>query len=262
MTDKLEVMEVYPAWQGEGTRMGSASVFVRFARCNLKCTWCDTKYAWSKELLPHEHVDLLTPDELASRILEHVNFDDVVLTGGEPLLQHDGQLCALVDRLQTANRHVTIETSGSLVPSKHLSHVDLWSYSPKLTSSGNWRSNKGRDAYWSKVVEGVTQMWDGPNVQLKFVIADTDDVVDMLDLCSRISGHTDAGIPPLMVQPVGPNSTISGGHENVERTDLDDYSFKLQELETLVKEKVLPVFPSCRVLPQLHKIIHSQARLK
>ncbi len=43
----MNVMEIYRSVQGEGTLMGVPTTFVRFFACNLRCSWCDTKYSWS-----------------------------------------------------------------------------------------------------------------------------------------------------------------------------------------------------------------------
>jgi organic radical activating enzyme len=263
--DKLEVLEVFPAFQGEGIRIGSASIFVRFVGCPLHCVWCDTKYARDQVLLGHEKVVLLTPARLADLVLSYPNHLDVVLTGGEPLLQDHHLLEELATRLC---RRVSVETSGSIVPDPDLlAHINLWSFSPKLSSSGNWKEEGKRDHYWNNVVKGVERTYDGYlncEVQLKFVVDTQNDIADMLLLCNRIRSTIDHSFafPPLIVQPVGPNSTIVGDQESVHRTNLREYASSLRWLEENVREHILPTFPFCRVLPQLHKIIHGQMRLK
>ncbi|MGH2508810.1 MAG: 7-carboxy-7-deazaguanine synthase QueE, partial [Ktedonobacteraceae bacterium] len=88
------VMEVYRSIQGEGTLMGVSTTFVRFFACNLRCSWCDTRYSWSvreggtwRTLSPQ-----IVADEVAALGARHV-----VLTGGEPTLQKDlPELAALL----------------------------------------------------------------------------------------------------------------------------------------------------------------------
>src|SRR5687767_11500185 len=143
----LEVMEVYPAYQGEGIRIGSPCVFVRFARCNLKCSWCDTKYTWDPRLLPNEHVDYLTPKELADRILDLKHGEDVVFTGGEPMLQDPTALHELWS-VHLRHKHITVETAGTIQYKDDVDDVDLWSFSPKLHSSGNFKTDTQKYKYW------------------------------------------------------------------------------------------------------------------
>src|SRR5579862_5310211 len=79
------VKEIFgPTLQGEGAHAGRACVFLRFAVCNLACTWCDTDFApaGARKLTTQQIVDeLLAHDPHASRM--------VVVTGGEPTLQWD-----------------------------------------------------------------------------------------------------------------------------------------------------------------------------
>lgn len=100
----LRILEIYPSIQGESTWAGLPCVFVRLARCNLRCRWCDTTYSfhggenWSFE-----------------RILDDVGATGIQLveiTGGEPLAQKNcGLLC---EELLARGYTVLIETSGSL----------------------------------------------------------------------------------------------------------------------------------------------------
>src|SRR5262245_10049215 len=102
--------EVFLSVQGEGRSIGRPSVFVRLSTCNLYCTFCDTDYTWNWQGTPFRHRrdaepgyrkfdpdrDLveLAPDAIAAEV---ARFDcrNVVLTGGEPLLQQ-GELAELV----------------------------------------------------------------------------------------------------------------------------------------------------------------------
>jgi 7-carboxy-7-deazaguanine synthase len=94
-----------PTLQGEGAHAGRACVFLRFAACNLACTWCDTDFAaeGSTRLTADEILARLTElDEHASRL--------VIVTGGEPSLQWDAPLAA---RLAAAGFTVHMESNGT-----------------------------------------------------------------------------------------------------------------------------------------------------
>jgi len=104
----MVITEIFKSVQGEGTRAGLPCVFVRLTGCNLRCTWCDTAYAFHggtkfglDEIL--ESVRSLAVDGAGRVSL-------VEITGGEPLLQPETP--ALAERLLGAGYTVMIETSG------------------------------------------------------------------------------------------------------------------------------------------------------
>lgn len=74
----LRVLEIYPAYQGEGVLTGMPSLFVRFAGCTVGCQYCDTKFSWKAA-----QGDLYTPKQLAS-VVNSWKFPHIVITGGEP----------------------------------------------------------------------------------------------------------------------------------------------------------------------------------
>ncbi len=98
----LAVNEVFFSLQGEGTRAGRPCLFVRLTGCPLRCTWCDTAYAF------HEGRRRTADDVLAE--LARWPCRLVCLTGGEPLSQPAA--FPFVARLLEAGYEVTIETSG------------------------------------------------------------------------------------------------------------------------------------------------------
>lgn len=101
------ITEIFKSIQGEGTRAGRPCIFVRLTGCNLRCTWCDTTYAFHggqkmsvEEVV--ERVEALRGSAVGGPLVE--------LTGGEPLLQQD--IYPLAERLLAAGYVVLIETSG------------------------------------------------------------------------------------------------------------------------------------------------------
>lgn len=131
------IRDVFLTVQGEGTRAGGKSVFVRFAGCNLwdgdpahrhlgkgACAkWCDTDFAKGTSTTLDKLVTImgnLWPRAIGERWC--------VLTGGEPLLQVDQ---ALIDALRNEGWSVAIETNGSVEPKFKLDTVQIVTCSPK-----------------------------------------------------------------------------------------------------------------------------------
>src|SRR6201998_2819605 len=105
------ITEICKSIQGEGTRAGLPCVFVRLTGCNLRCTWCDTAYAFhgGKKMTVEEV--LARVGELAGlRAGAKATVPLVELTGGEPLLQEE--IYPLAEKLLAAGYQVLIETSG------------------------------------------------------------------------------------------------------------------------------------------------------
>lgn len=223
----LPVVELFHSIQGEGTRVGEPATFVRFAGCNLRCTWCDTPYSWSVEGV--RDARRMSVDEIAHDVRER----SVVLTGGEPML-HRATLLPLLDALRARGvTHVTVETNATLVPDPELARrVDLWSLSPKLPASGE-RTDP-------QVVTRVLRAVAG-RCQLKFVIAGPADLPAMWQLLSDAVWDP---ATPLIVQPDGMRS---------------DYGNALRELTELVvaDTDMLDGHPRrslVRVVPQTHRV--------
>jgi 7-carboxy-7-deazaguanine synthase len=104
----MVITEIFKSIQGEGTRAGLPCIFVRLTGCNLRCTWCDTAYAFHggtkfsiEEIV--EKVSALAGDDRHTVPL-------VEITGGEPLLQPETP--ALAENLMQSGYTVMIETSG------------------------------------------------------------------------------------------------------------------------------------------------------
>src|SRR5256885_15909571 len=90
-----------PTLQGEGAHAGRPCVFLRFAVCNLACTWCDTDFR-------PEGAARLGADEIVRRLLDKDIHDSrtVIITGGEPALQWDA---LLADAIRTAGFRAHME---------------------------------------------------------------------------------------------------------------------------------------------------------
>ena len=89
--DKILIRETFFSLQGEGHFTGKSAFFIRFAGCDIGCTWCDTKDAWS-----FENSKVFTVNEIIEKVIDK-NIGYVVITGGEPFIQN---LDSLTKRLK------------------------------------------------------------------------------------------------------------------------------------------------------------------
>jgi 7-carboxy-7-deazaguanine synthase len=115
----LTINEIFHSIQGESTHSGRPCVFVRLTACDLRCSWCDTPYAFTEGRK-------MSLDEVVSQV-ETYGCPLVEITGGEPLLQRD--VYPLMQRLLDSGRTVMVETGGHLsigeVPAPVVKIVDV-----------------------------------------------------------------------------------------------------------------------------------------
>ena len=108
----LPVIEIFTSIQGESTHAGRRCFFIRLAGCNLRCSYCDTAYAW-------QGGEEKSVDELVNAALSS-GTGLVEVTGGEPLIHPETLL--LLQKLLDSGLEVLLETNGSLsiaqVPAK------------------------------------------------------------------------------------------------------------------------------------------------
>jgi 7-carboxy-7-deazaguanine synthase len=168
----LTVNEIFHSIQGESTYTGTPCVFVRLTACDLRCSWCDTEYAFYEGRK-------MSLDEVMAAV-EDFKCPVVEITGGEPLLQSD--VYPLMDRLLARGKTVLIETGGhrsiERVPHGVIRIVDV-----KCPGSG-----EADKMDWANL-RRVT-----PADQVKFVIKDRVDYEYARDVVAReaLSTRVDA----------------------------------------------------------------------
>jgi 7-carboxy-7-deazaguanine synthase len=165
----LTINEIFHSIQGESTHTGRPCVFVRLTACDLRCSWCDTPYAFTEG-------SKMSIDAVIARV-DQYGCDLVEITGGEPLLQRD--VYPLMRQLLESGRTVMVETGGHHsikdVPSEVIRIVDV-----KCPGSGESERN-----HW----ENLTLLTARDEV--KFVLKDRTDyeyareIVLRNDLASR-----------------------------------------------------------------------------
>ena len=168
----MRIAEVYQSLQGEGFLTGTPSVFVRTSGCNLRCRYCDTPFAsWNPQ------GDDMSVDEVIAAIVQ-LDHQYVVLTGGEPMLF--SELVPLCDKLREMEKHITIETAGTLsLPVE----CDLMSLSPKLSNSTpldaskRWLDRHEKSRHVPDVIRYFINRYP---YQMKFVVGDQTDGKEVL----------------------------------------------------------------------------------
>ncbi len=103
----LKISEIFPSIQGEGLRQGEPTLFIRLAGCNLKCDFCDTKYAW----VSGQEMSVSRVLDKVKKIYNTFPTRWICLTGGEPLLQG---VEGLVRHLKAESFKIQVETNATL----------------------------------------------------------------------------------------------------------------------------------------------------
>jgi len=170
--------EIFYSVQGEGVNTGKPAVFLRLSLCNLACTWCDTKYTWDWERYDaKKRIIEMSPDEIEREVLRY-NCRYLVVTGGEPMIQHK-QLVPLLRYLKNKGFRIEIETNGTIVPATELANlINYWSVSPKLASSGNPPSSR-------EVPKAYEFFGRLPSSHLKFVIETEADLTEVQSILQK-----------------------------------------------------------------------------
>jgi 7-carboxy-7-deazaguanine synthase len=173
----LKVCETFYSLMGESTWVGLPAFFIRLSGCNLRCSYCDTTYAYEEGRQAAVPALLEAAKAWPARL--------VLVTGGEPLLQEE--TLALLSGLAEAGLEVCLETNGSQpidrVDARVHRILDL-----KCPGSGMAGEN-----YWPNL-EVLT-----PQDEIKFVVSDRD---DFLWAVEAIRTHELAGRLPLLISPV------------------------------------------------------------
>lgn len=163
METVLTINEIFHSIQGESTHTGRPCVFVRLTACDLRCSWCDTPYAFTEG-------QKMTLDDVLERVEEY-GCDLVEITGGEPLLQSD--VYPLMEQLLASGKTVMVETGGHRsirdVPTEVIRIVDV-----KCPGSGESEKN-----HWDNL--GLLT----PHDEVKFVIRDRADYEYAKDVVAR-----------------------------------------------------------------------------
>jgi len=243
MSDTLVINEIYLSLQGESTFAGLPCIFVRLTACNLRCSYCDTAYAFAEGRtmslgdVRAEVLRLALPFHSSSPANELAKTNSrlplVELTGGEPLLQKSS--LPLMAALCDAGFTVLLETSGAHdiapVDPRVRRIMDL-----KCPSSGEAARNRWENLSHLKATD-----------EIKFVIGTFEDYEWTR---KQIKEHQLAELCPLLVSWVHPLSPQQQ-HKSLKPVPAGQKPIARQELAEAIIADALPV----RFQVQLHKIL-------
>ena len=237
---KGKVVEIFSSIQGEGKYVGARQIFVRLARCNLNCRYCDTDFnvvekcrveklagteefvEWKGEMSSEELVDIIRGYG------KKVRHQAVSFTGGEPLMQWE----FIKEVAKNINEKIFLETNGTLVEelSKIIEYVDIISMDFKLESA----VGKNLFDLHRKFLKVVKKK----DVYAKIVVA-SDTKFDEIEEAAKIIADADQNIM-LVLQPVTPCGGVEAA--SVEKI------FRVEEI-------ALKYLNEVRVIPQTHKML-------
>lgn len=232
MTDTLVINEIYLSLQGESTYAGLPCIFVRLTACDLRCSYCDTAYAFTDgEKMPLEKI--LTRVRELAKPFSNSQLPLVELTGGEPLLQKNS--LPLMKSLCDEGFTVLLETGGAhdISPVDPRVHriMDL-----KCPSSGEVERNRWDNLKHLKATD-----------EIKFVIGTMEDYEWAKQTISK--HRLDLACPLLFswVHPLAPEQQ----NPSLKKVPAGQTLISRRELVEKIIADALPV----RFQAQLHKII-------
>lgn len=217
--------------QGEGKLCGVPSLFIRLAGCNLHCSWttadgslspCDTAYAAYEP----EGVRSFTVDDIESTVRKNTGaIRHIVITGGEPFLQAN-ELKSLCSRLKKNNfYHLTVETNATIFDAAAAHYIDLFSLSPKLSSS-HISSSHAPTSLRPDIIQAFINcaVKNNKAFQLKFVHACEEDIRDIRELLGKLQGWKQEDV---LLMPLGgtPDLLRSNSQKTLEHCILNGWRY-------------------------------------
>jgi len=175
------ISEIFSSIDGEGSRSGYLVTFIRTIGCPLRCSYCDTSYAFR----PDNNTKNLSIEEIINECISLKN-KRITLTGGEPLIQPD--IWKLIEKLTDLDFEVNVETSGAVyVDKKQFSYkVSEAYYKGKLFFTYDYKcpSSGMTDKMIDKIFVEL-----GTNDLIKFVVGSAEDLDCMKSVVTKLSPY-------------------------------------------------------------------------
>jgi len=179
---KSNVIEIFDSIQGEGEFIGTLSIFIRFSGCNLKCHFCDTKYSWNEE-------GKYIIEDVIKYVNDNPHIKHIVITGGEPLL-HQNEILEILNHIE--DKVITIETNGTIIPKKELTHLmlfGLWSVSPKNDKCYIKQYDNFGNVQFKYVIEHLEQIDEIPLTKHQIFIQPNGFREDYSNACKELAEY-------------------------------------------------------------------------
>ncbi len=228
---KAPVIEIFSSFQGEGLLIGERQIFVRFAGCNLNCTYCDTNDSKSAE-----SGKLMTPQQVSDEINKLLTPDcrTISFTGGEPSLYPD----FISEVSKNFDLKIMLETNGTLPDNIDLiDKLDIVSLDIKLPEHFNEVFDES--IFLNEIKSLNLLMAKCINVYCKVVILPSTKIKSFKEVVEKLSENiSNKSNLQIIIQPSSPLS------------EWKDLNFKLFEFSEIVGQ-----YFEVSTIPQIHKIL-------
>ena len=229
---KVPIIEIFSSFQGEGPLIGQRQIFVRFAGCNLNCSYCDTQNSKSKNA-----GTLMSVREVVSKINEILTPDcaTISFTGGEPSLYPD----FISEVSKNFNLKIMLETNGTLPNNIDLiEQLDIVSLDIKLNEHFDEEFDK--NIFINEIKSLNLLISKSISVYCKVVILPSTKIKSIREVIEKLSENVlNKSNIQIIIQPSSPLSDWKG------------LNFKLFEFSEIVGQ-----YFEVSTIPQIHKILN------
>ncbi|WP_458403237.1 7-carboxy-7-deazaguanine synthase QueE [Methanobrevibacter sp.] len=228
---KAPIIEIFSSFQGEGLLIGERQIFVRFAGCNLNCSYCDTNDSKSEK-----SGRLMTPDEVSEEINKLITPDckTISFTGGEPSLYPD----FISQVSKNFNLKIMLETNGTLPENiDSIEELDIVSLDIKLPE--HFDGDFDETIFLNEIKSLNLLIAKSINVYCKVVILPSTKINSFKEVVEKLSENIlSKSSFKIIIQPSSPLE------------DWKDINFRLFGFSEIVGQ----YFDVCTI-PQIHKIL-------
>ncbi len=193
----MRVIEKFVSINGEGLKQGELALFIRFANCNLRCSYCDTKYSFENPEYKEESIEDII--DFANKS----NVKNITITGGEPLIQND--IKELLIKLSDLGYSLEIETNGSV-------NIKDFINIPNVSFTLDY---KLPTSLMERFMEAANYEYITKNDSVKFVCGSIDDLNRTLEIMNKydLINKTNCMISPVFSE-IDPKEIVDFMIEN------------------------------------------------
>ena len=194
----LPLMEIFKTYEGEGSKIGTPRILVRFGGCPVYCNNCDTPQSFNVR----KSMRVISPEDLSTEIVKLATDDagnytvrEISLTGGEPMMYPEA-IVKLAGLLHILGFKTSLETSGTVINQQVFSHFDFVSLDIKLPSTGV--------DFTAEQIESIYEIKNHhPGTQVKVVVSNEDDLAWVQEHLAKFINPLSKSAP-LIITPNSP----------------------------------------------------------